>query len=115
MSPLIAKEGDDAQHPDRGRDAYPPGIAKFLADEVGERGRLVYLAIREEVLPACLSLLASQEDGLHYVEHIDEGDVLLLIAHSEIRMLLDTLCHQEIVALTRAIDACGTKNDVGEI
>ena len=111
---MFAEEGDDAEHPDWRRDANPPGAAQLFVYEVAEGRRLIHLSVAEEVLAARLSFLQSQEDGLHHVGDIDEGDVLTLKADCEVRVLLDALGHHEVVALTRTIDTGGAQDDVGE-
>ncbi len=113
-SDVFAEEGDDAEHPDGCRDADPPGAAQLFVYEVAEGRRLIHLPIAEEVLASRLSFLQGQEDGLHHVGDIDEGDVLTLEAYGEVRVLLDALGHHEVVALAGTIDAGGAQDDVGE-
>ena len=49
---ILAKEGYDAEHPDRRLDAQHPWIAQFLLNQVTESFRLVNFAIAEEVFSA---------------------------------------------------------------
>ena len=114
MPHLVAYPRDDAQHPDGSGDAYPPGIAQFATNEIAERGRLIHLAVAQEILAARLSFFTGKKHGLNHILHIDKGDVLLLVAHSEVAVLLDALGHQEIVTLTRAIDSRRTQNNIRE-
>ena len=64
------------------------------------------MSIAEEVLASCLTFLQGEEDGLYYIEDIDESQVLLLKAYCEVNMLTDALGHHEIVTLARAIHTC---------
>ena len=110
----FADEGDDTQEPEWGGDAYPPGVAEFLADEVAEGGRLVDLAVGEEVAAPCDAFLQCEEYGLYDVGDIDEGDVLLFEAYSEVGVGLDALRHHEVVAFARTVNPRRTKDDVGQ-
>ena len=49
---ILAKEGYDAEYPDRSLDAQHLWIAQFLLNQVAESFRLVNFAIAEEVFPA---------------------------------------------------------------
>ena len=110
----FADEGDDAQEPEWRGDANPPGVAEFLADEVAEGGRLIDLAVGEEVTATCDAFLQCEEYGLYDVGDIDEGDVLLFEAYGEIGVGLDALRHHEVVAFARTVNPRGTEDDVGQ-
>ena len=60
-------------------------------------------------------MVEGEEHRLHHILHIHERDVLALEAHAEVYMLLDALRHEEIVFLTRAVDARGTEHNVVEL
>ena len=62
-----------------------------------------------------LAALAGQEHGLHHVGHVDESDVLWLEAHGEVGVLLDTLRHEEVVALARPVHARGPQDDKRQV
>ena len=47
---MFSEEGDNAQHPYRGFDTYPPGTTKFLMDQVTESARLIHLSVAEEIV-----------------------------------------------------------------
>ena len=81
---VLTTEGYDAQHPLGHRQPDPPGTPQCFMDELAECSTLIDLSVREEVFPAVLSFLKGKEDVLHHVLHIDEGDVLLAIAHSKV-------------------------------
>jgi len=110
----FAAAGDDAQQPERSRDAYPPGVAQFLADEVAEGRRQVHLAVAEEVTTPRAPMLQGQEHSLDDVSDIDEGDVLLTEADGEVGMCFDALEHHVVVALAWSVDAGRSQDDVWE-
>ena len=86
----------------------------FPLKEVAESTAAVALAIGEEesaVDHVLFRTFAGQEHSLHHIADIDKGDFLGAIAHSEIHMLLDALCHQVVVTLTRAIDPRRAQDD----
>ena len=113
-SDVFPAESDDTQEPDGCRDTNPPRVVEFLTDQVAECGGAVDAAVAEEELAPGLSLFDGKEDGLHHVEHIDEGDVLRLVAHSEIGMCLDALRHHEVIAFAGTIDTRRTQDNRGE-
>ena len=86
--------------------------------QVAECAAVVALAIREEegtMLHLITISLARKENSLHHIAHINEGDFLRLIAYCKVHMLLDALCHQEVVTFARAIDTRWTQDDPGHI
>ena len=85
-----------------------------MVEQVAECARLVHLAVTQEVLASVLTVLDGEEHGLHHILHVDEGDVLRLVAHAEVGVLLDAVGHEEIVALARSVDPCGAENDEGQ-
>ena len=60
-------------------------------------------------------MVKCQEYSLHHILNIDEGDILTLVSYSKVYMLLDALCHQEIVFLSRTIHAGRSQDDIGEV
>ena len=60
-------------------------------------------------------MIESEEDGLHHVLYIYEGDVLALVSHGKVHMLLDAFCHQEIVLLSWTIYAGRSQDDIREL
>ena len=114
-APVLSEEGDGTEHPKGSLEAYPPGVAQFVAQAVAEGTREVYLAVAEEVFRAYGTVVEGEEDGLHHIGDIDEGDVLLLVAHSKVDMLLDALRHHEIVAFAWTIHPRGAQHDKREI
>ena len=88
-------------------------MTQFLTDEDAEGGRLIYLAVAEEVAASGHPAFQGQEYGLYDIRDIDEGDVLRLIANGKVGMSLDALEHHVVVALPGTIDTRRTQNDVG--
>ena len=112
---VFAEECYDAQNPDRSFDTQHPRIVKFLSDQVAECSRLINTSITEEVFSAIHTMIESEEDGLHHVLYIYEGDVLALVSHGKVHMLLDAFCHQEIVFLSWTIYAGRSQDDIREL
>src|SRR3712207_535454 len=115
VAPILAHLRDDTQHPHGRLYLDTERSAQLLIDVIAEVATLVDIAIAQEILASVHAMVEGQENGLHHIFHINESDVLPTEAHREIHMALHALRHQEIVGLTRAIDARGAQHYVGEI
>ena len=60
-------------------------------------------------------MIQSQEYSLYYVLYIYKGDVLALESYSKVNMLLDALCHEEIIFLSRTVNSCRAEDDIRKV
>ena len=63
----------------------------------------------------CLAIGEGQHHRLYHVGHIDEGEILRTVAHTEVCMSLDALGHEELVALARTVYSRGAQDDVWQL
>ena len=83
------------EHPLRSNDVEHTAHLHRLLQKVREAAAVIVAAIAEEIGFAALSTGEAEEAGFDEVTDIYEGDDLRRIAHSEIHMLADAVCHED--------------------
>lgn len=106
---------DSLQQPKRCYDGEDKSFSQFFLDDFAEFPLCVALAVAQHVSAAAYSRLQCVENGCDEVADVDKRQFLPAETDAEIESGSDGLHHQEVVALMRAVDACRTQGDVGEI
>ena len=114
-SVVLSAPGDESQHGDRSLNTYPPRPSHSLPKFVAERRALIDLAVREKVFSPRHAVVECQEDSLHHVFDIHEGDVLPFETYRKVDVLFDALGHEVIVFLPWTIHAGGPEHDIVEL
>ena len=112
VRPDVAEMSDDEEQPYWCGDAQQPGVAQFVAYQVAECARIVGLSVAQRIVCAYGATVEGEECCLHQVFHIDECEVLWLVAHGKIHMSLDAFGHHEIVFLPWPVHSGWTQDDV---
>ena len=87
---------------------------QFALQEIAEGTACIDITVGDEIGAATDFLVDGGKDGVHEVEHIDEGYLLRFIAYSKVDVVLYGLCHKEIVFLARSVNARWTEYHVRE-